>query len=116
MVRSRARRSVRHLLTDDLTHRRGTRVSDGQGGWTESGAGTSTVKGRVSPARAADLEVGRQRQARVTHAIYMLPDQDVRMGDQIVHKGRTFEITVAEIEPSIDVYHKSLAEWTQDPS
>jgi hypothetical protein len=105
------------MLIHDLTQRRKTRTSNGKGGWTY---GTyedfDSPVGRVVPATARELEIAGQRQARVTHAIYLEPESDVQVGDLFEFEDAEYEVTVPAIIPSEPVYQKVLADRHERPA
>ncbi len=107
-------RSIGHLLIHTVDIQRSTPVDNGHGGFDEVFKSIGIVAGRVSPASAKDLAVVGKEESRVTHAIYLAPKQDVTIGDKILFDSRTFHVRTPNIEPSIPIYKKVLAEEIQE--
>lgn len=107
-------RSIGHLLIHSVTVQRSTSVDNGHGGFEEVYATVSTVSGRVNPVTSKDLASLGKEESRVTHAIYFQPKEDVRIGDKILFDGREFFLRVKNIEPSIPIYRKIMAEEIQE--
>lgn len=99
---------ISHLFNSDLTHKRKQRTADGQGGYTYSWETQSTIAGRVNPASARDLEVAAKQRAEVTHAVYLDPSEDVKIGDRLVYGNRDLEVKVPDQTPSVPIYKKVL--------
>jgi len=104
---------ITHLLIHSLTQKRNTRTADDQGGWIEALSTVGIVSGRIVPATAREMEVAAQRQASVTHAIYLPAATNVRINDHFTYDGRTFIVRVRNITPSVEVYKKALCEEVQ---
>lgn len=106
--------SVSHLLIHTLEQFRIGHTRDTARG-TQSEASTSlgTLSGRLVPASNKEVLVGEREDARVTHALYLSPSSDVRVGDEFVFDGRTFRVTIPKITPSIAIYQKVLMEEVQ---
>ena len=107
-------RSIGHLLIHALTIQRSTSVDNGHGGFEEVYQDVSTVSGRVNPVTSKDLASLGKEESRVTHAIYFQPKEDVRIGDKVRFDGREFFLRVKNIEPSIPIYRKIMAEEIQE--
>jgi len=105
---------IDHLFIHSLTIKRNTRASDGQGGWVETPATSSTPNGRVNPVSGKDLEVAGKMRAQVTHCIYLPPGTDVLNGDVVYYGTRSFEVKVPNISPSKEIYKKALVLEVQE--
>ena len=106
--------SIGHLLIHTVDIQRSSSVDNGHGGFDEVFASVAIVSGRINPATAKDLASVGKEESRVTHAIYLAPKQDVRIGDKVLFDGRTFFVRVKNIEPSIPIYRKVMAEEIQE--
>ncbi len=106
-------RNIGHLLIHSIDITRSVPVKTGRGGFTKTFVSQKKVLGRVWPVTQKDLMVGQQDQARVTHAIIFQPGVDIKIDDRLVFDGRTFDVRIREITPSIPIYHKVLAEEIQ---
>ena len=95
----------------DIT--RSTRVKNNRGGWTKTQASQGVVIGRMWPVTQKDLTAVGQSQAKVTHAVIFQPGTDVRIDDELLRDGRKFIVRVRQVTPSIEIYHKVLAEEIQ---
>lgn len=91
---------------------RRTFTADGSGGRTATWAQVGTVRARVSQPSAAERTVAAQSGAVHTHAIYLLPDADVRRGDELRGEGQRFEVH-AVFEPSATVYRRADCQEVQ---
>lgn len=105
--------SLDHLLTQTLSHRRSTKSADDQGGYTNTFSEIATVNGRINPASPQEMQLAGRDQADVDHAIYLPVGTDVRINDQFIYSGRTFEVKVPNITPSVPVYQKALCKEVQ---
>lgn len=106
-------RNIGHLMVHRIEIKRSVPVKNNRGGFTKTLVSQGFVKGRFWPVRPVDMRVGAQDQARVTHATIFQPGTDVRISDQLVFDGRTFEVRVRQVTPSIDIYRKVLSEEVQ---
>jgi head-tail adaptor len=93
---------VARLLNQRLEVWRRSRVSDGGGGWAETWAqvGGTPVRARLSQPSARERVIADAAQARLTHVVYLVPDADVRRGDELRLGARVFEV-LATFEPSV---------------
>ncbi len=99
--------SISHLLIHALTQERKVRTPDGKGGFLEQYEILRTMNGRINPAGPRELEIAQQKQAEVTHYIYLEPGTDVGVNDQFVYGIRTFRVTIPNADtPSIPIYQK----------
>lgn len=93
---------------------RNTPISDGRGGWIENLVLVGTVQCRVSSPSGRDQQVAEQRQASVTHAIYMGSDADIRLGDMLQINATWHYVAVPDLRPSVREHHlKILTEERQ---
>lgn len=106
-------RNIGHLLIHSIDITRSVPVKNNKGGWTKTFTSQKVVLGRVWPVTQRDLVVGGQDQARVTHSVIFQPNTDVKIDDKLLFDGRTFDVKVREITPSIPIYHKVLVEEIQ---
>lgn len=99
--------TISHLLIHSLTQQRKVRMPDGKGGFLEDYEILATMSGRINPAGPRELEIAQQKQAEVTHYIYLEPGTDVGVNDQFVYGIRTFRVTIPSADvPSIPIYKK----------
>lgn len=82
-------------------------TTDGQGGFTEDWAVSSTVRGRIRPVRGGERTVGNQDQALVTHIAYLRSGSDVSIGNRLSSNKVTVEV-LAEREPGSRGHHIEL--------
>lgn len=106
--------SIGHLFIHRIDVQRSTPVDNGHGGFDEVFSSQGVVDGRVNPVTAKDLAVIGKEESRVTHAIYLDPATDIRIGDKLLFEGRTFELRVKRMEPSIPIYKKVMVEEIQE--
>jgi hypothetical protein len=106
-------RNISHLFTHTTTLRRNVPTSDGHGGYKEALTTVETLQGRLWPATERDMQLAGQNEARVTHAWVAPPYTDVRVDDVLVINGRTFQVRVPHLEPSVNIYRKCLVEEVQ---
>jgi len=106
-------RNIGHLMVHSIQIQRSEPVKNNRGGFSKVFVTKATVPGRVWPLRNMHMMVGAQDQARVTHAMIFQPGTDVRISDRLVFDGRTFEVRIREVTPSIPIYHKVLSEEVQ---
>ena len=76
-----------------ITIQRRTRVSDGQGGWTEGWADKATERGRIRPASTSERNIGGQEQAMTTHVAYLRAGCDLKFGDRLYISETGYEVT-----------------------
>jgi len=99
--------SIAHLLTHSLVLERKERMSNGKGGFVEDYLPVGSMVGRVNPASNRELEIAHQKQAEVTHYIYLAADSDIKVNDRILFEGRSFRVTIPNADtPSIPIYQK----------
>lgn len=96
------------LLTQSLTIKRNTRVSDGQGGVTEELTTVKVCVGRISPAGGAEYQIAEKYQAQVSHAIYVPPHIELKLHDVVENSMRKVRVTVQNLTPSIPRFKKAL--------
>jgi SPP1 family predicted phage head-tail adaptor len=77
------------LMNRTVTIKRKSRTKDGQGGFTFAWATSSTVQGRIRPAKSGERVVAGREQAQITHVAYFDPGTDVQFGDQLVSSAPT---------------------------
>jgi SPP1 family predicted phage head-tail adaptor len=98
-------------MIHSLTLERLGPVSDGQGGAGEAMSAYATVMGRVWPASQKDMMVAGQSKGNITHAVIVPPGTAaMAVEDEVVFGSRRFIIRVPGITPSVEIYHKALAE------
>lgn len=88
------------------------RVPDGQGGSTLTYVRNGMVWAKVSQPSAQERLVAAQAGATLTHVVHLLPNADVRRGDQLRGQGDTFEVH-SVIQPSTPVYLRADVERVQ---
>lgn len=91
--------SVARLLNRRVTVWRRSRVDDGMGGGIDTWVQVGTVRARFSQPSARERVAADQSEARLSHVVYMLPDADVRRGDELRDGNRIFDV-LATFEPS----------------
>lgn len=93
---------------------RNSPISDGRGGWIENLVLVGTVQCRVSSPSGKDQRIAEQRQASVTHAIYMPSDADIQLGDMLQIGGLWHYVAIPDLRPSVREHHlKILTEERQ---
>jgi hypothetical protein len=93
---------------------RNSPIADGRGGWIENLVLVGTVQCRISSPSGRDQRIAEQRQASVTHAIYMSSDADIRLGDMLQINATWHHVTVPDLRPSVREHHlKILTEERQ---
>ena len=103
---------ITHLLNRVLEVWRTTTVPDGAGGEETALVRQVDVPAKVDQPSASDRLLAQQAGAAHTHDIYLLPDADVRRGDELRGDGQVFRVGYV-VEPSAPVYRKAEAELTQ---
>lgn len=100
---------IESLFNNTFSVYRKTRVHDGQGGWGYAypETATSTVEGRMRPASAAEMTIALQRQAEISHVLYVLASEDIRRGDRITGDDGTWDV-IAVREPSRADHHLEI--------
>jgi len=96
------------LLNITVTISRKSRVSDGQGGWTESWVEQDAVAGRVRPASQNEQTLAMQRQVEVTHVAYFALGVDVVRDDRLVYvapNGDAKTLTVRAVREPSEPHH-----------
>ena len=76
---------------------RAAHTSDGQGGWIEGFALSSTVAGRLSPLSGAEVMAADRQRGVVSLRFSTDAATDVREGDQIRYQGRIAEVQAVRI-------------------
>lgn len=104
---------IAHLLNRVCELSRPTRISDNQGGWFDAPSIIGRFPCRVMAASTSEIENARRAEAIITHAIYLMPETDVQIGDSIIVDGVTYRVTVEDIAPSVRIYRKILAKQMQ---
>lgn len=102
-------RNISRLFIHALSHQRSTSVADDKGGFTDGFAEIEALQGRINPARQSEIQFAGQNRAKATHVVYLPPGTDARIDDRFIFEGRTFEVTVPNIRPSVNIYRKALA-------
>lgn len=100
---------IEGLFNNTFSVWRKERTHDGQGGfaWSYPGTATDTVEGRMRPASAAEITTALQRQAEITHVLYVLASEDIRRGDRITGDEGTWDV-IAIREPSRADHHLEI--------
>ena len=84
------------LFYSGFTIWRAGRVSDGQGGWTETFADTGqTVAGRITPLGGGEQFRADQKVGVITHRFSCDASVDVLPGDQVRYSGETYRVDSA---------------------
>jgi SPP1 family predicted phage head-tail adaptor len=84
-----------------------TRASDGQGGHPVSWEEAGSVEGRMRPASATERLMAAQRQAELSHVLYVDADEMIQRGNRVSDGDRTWEV-VAIREPSLAGHHLEI--------
>lgn len=84
-----------------------TRASDGRGGWVVSWEEAGSVEGRMRPASATERLMAAQRQATLSHVLYVDADETIQRGNRISDGERTWDV-VAIREPSLAGHHLEI--------
>ncbi|HEX6685759.1 MAG TPA: head-tail adaptor protein [Candidatus Limnocylindrales bacterium] len=101
-----------HELNRSLQVWRPDLTDDGAGGQSVAYAQAGTVRARVSQPTAAEQVEAAQAGATHTQPVYLLPDADVRRGDELRGDGDVFRVK-ATIVPSEPVYLRADVELIQ---
>ncbi|GMV06722.1 MAG: hypothetical protein AMXMBFR53_29970 [Gemmatimonadota bacterium] len=72
------------MLREVVELQRVTRVSDGQGGWTEAWTTYATVWARVAPMRATERLTGMQPDARAYYSVTIRAHRGLRAPDRLL--------------------------------
>ncbi|URM90415.1 head-tail adaptor protein [Streptomyces sp. MRC013] len=109
---------ISHLLNRELAVWRTVTADDGAGGQSSTRVQHGTVPAKVDQPSATEQMVAMQAGSGHSHSIYLLPDADVRRGDELrgADEGgatQTFRV-LAVVRPSAPVYAKALCELTQE--
>ncbi|MGW4641809.1 head-tail adaptor protein [Sphaerisporangium sp. NPDC004334] len=91
------------LLNRTLQVRRPHTTGDGGGGQVTTWQAAGTVRARLSQPTAVERETGDQYGADLTYPVYLLPEADVRRGDQLIDGERVLLVTEV-YTPSEPVY------------
>lgn len=105
---------ISHLFEHTIEHFRLSRTRDtDRGTISTSTTSLGNVAGRIVQTSYEDEFVAQREEARVTHAIYLAPDADVRRNDEFTFEGRTFRVVIPNLTPSKAIYQKVLTEEVQ---
>lgn len=83
------------------------RTSDGRGGWAVSWKEAGSVVGRMRPASAAERLMAAQRQATLSHVLYVSAEEAIQRGNRVSDGERAWEV-VAVREPSLAGHHLEI--------
>lgn len=106
------RRGIGHLLNRSVTVWRRVETPTGSGGVLSSWTQVAEVRCRISQPSAAERVAARQAGAVHTQPVYLLPDTDVRRGDELRAPGETWRVR-AVFPPSVEVYLRADCELVQ---
>jgi len=98
---------IESLFNVSFTITTKTRASDGRGGWLVTWASAGTVQGRMRPATATERLMAAQRQAEISHVLYVAADETLHRGDRVTDGERTWDI-IAIREPSLADHHLEI--------
>jgi len=82
------------LLKQPLRLERFEPQPDGRGGWIEGWGLRVETLGRLQPLRGRTLELDGRLHAEVSHALYLPPGTEARIGDRVVLEARCFRVAV----------------------
>ncbi|MFE3123916.1 phage head closure protein [Streptomyces hydrogenans] len=99
-------RSPAARLNRTLEVWRTVRTPDGGGGWETALVRQADVRAKVDQPSASERLLAQQSGSEHTHSAYLLPDADVRRGDELRGDGQAFRVRWV-IEPSAPVYRKA---------
>jgi len=95
---------IESLFNHEFGVVRMSRVSDGQGGWSQAPETVGTVEGRLRPATSREREVAAQQQREISHVLYVLAGADIERGDWVTGGGLTVLVQGVR-EPSQADHH-----------
>lgn len=105
--------SVAGLLNETYTHKRPSRVADGQGGFTTTLSTVGTVKGRGSSASSTEQDEAGNLVGRISETIYVGPSESIRRNDVLIDSdSRAFRVVTID-QPSEAIYLKLNCTETQ---
>ncbi|WP_228995320.1 phage head closure protein [Streptomyces sp. DH8] len=104
---------ITHLLTRVLEVWRTTTTDDGYGGQETALVRRGDVPAKVDQPSASEQLLAQQTGARHTHSVYLLPDADVRRGDELRGDGQVLRVR-SVVAPSGPVYRKAECELTEE--
>jgi hypothetical protein len=103
-------------LTRTLTVWRSTLVDDGQGGSDDTVAQVpgdgGSVRAKVNEPSAAERVEAMRSGAELTFNVHLLPDADVRRGDELRGAGEVFKVKTT-ILPSVPMYLRAACSRDQ---
>ena len=82
------------LMNQPLRLERLEPTPDGRGGWVEGWGLVAETSGRLRPLEGRPRELAGRSHAEVSHALYLPPGVEARLGDRVVMAGRRFRVTV----------------------
>ncbi len=106
---------IGHWLNRQLQVWRRTAVDDGYGGQTSTRVRQpDDVRAKVDQPSASERLLAAQTNSHHTHSIYLMPDADVRRGDELHDEstGQQWRV-LAVVAPSTARYRKADAELIQ---
>ncbi|MGA5605923.1 head-tail adaptor protein [Streptomyces griseoincarnatus] len=103
---------ITHLLNRQLEVWRSSRVPDGLGGWTTTKAPQGEVAAKVDQPSVRERMLAAQAGSEQTHSVYLLPDADVRRGDELRGDAQVLRV-LSVVEPSGPVYRKAECQLIQ---
>lgn len=103
---------IGHLLNRTLQVWRQTTTTDEGGGQAVVWAQVGTIEARVSQPSASERQAAQQAGSELTHAVYVLADDDVRRGDELRGGGQVLDV-VATFSPSEPAYLRADCTETQ---
>jgi SPP1 family predicted phage head-tail adaptor len=97
-----------HLLNSTATIGRPSTTPDSQGGHARTYPAVETsVRCRIRPLSLAERNIGHREEVDATHRVYMLPDEDVRRGDQLTIGGSDYDVMFIR-QPSETGSHQEI--------
>ncbi len=104
---------ITHLLNRVLEVWRPVTVDDGYGGQETTLVRRGDVQAKVDQPSASEQLLAQQAGASHTHSVYLLPDADVRRGDELRGDGHHLRVRHV-VAPSAPVYRKAECELTEE--
>ena len=98
---------IETLFISTFSVARRTRASNGQGGWIESWPVMVSIEGRMRPASATEQVAAQQRQAKISHVLYVAGAADVLRADRVSGESRLWDV-IAVREPSHAGHHLEI--------
>ena len=95
------------LLNNTFTVSVKARASNGQGGWVVTWEEAGSVEGRMRPASATERLNAAQRQAMLSHVLYVDADEAIQRGNRVSDGERTWDV-IAIREPSLAGHHLEI--------